>query len=94
MHRGVGMKIGRYVMVLALVIGAFIVFGKRGLLENYLVTQKLGSLREANYSVALENTKLREKIVLLKEDLSYIETVARNELGMVKKGDVVYRFAQ
>ena len=88
------MKIGRYVMVLALVIGAFIVFGKRGLLENYLVTQKLGSLREANYSVALENTKLREKIVLLKEDLSYIETVARNELGMVKKGDVVYRFAQ
>jgi len=40
----------------------------------------------------VDNAKLRKRIVLLKEDLPYIETVARNELGMVKKGDVVYRF--
>jgi len=30
----------------------------------------------------------------LKDDLSYIETVARNELGMVKDGDTVYQFAR
>ncbi len=87
------MKVGRYVVALVIVIGAFIAFGKRGLLDNYLVTQKLTSLREVNYSLAVDNAKLRKRITLLKEDLPYIEAVARNELGMVKKGDVVYRFA-
>jgi hypothetical protein len=29
--------------------------------------------------------------VLLREDLRYIEAVARNELGLVKKGDLLYR---
>ncbi len=93
--RGAGaeMKVGRYVVALVIVIGAFIAFGKRGLLDNYLVTKKLASLRETNYALAVDNAKLRKRIVLLKEDLPYIETVARNELGMVKKGDVVYRFA-
>ena len=31
-------------------------------------------------------------MVLLRDDLRYIESVARNELGMVKRGDLIYRF--
>ena len=28
----------------------------------------------------------------MREDLRYIESVARNELGMVKRGNFIYRF--
>ena len=30
-------------------------------------------------------------MVLLRDDLRYIESVARNELGMLKRGDLIYR---
>jgi cell division protein FtsB len=43
--------------------------------------------------IAAESDELKKKIILLRDDLTYIESVARNELGMVKKGDVVYRLA-
>ena len=39
----------------------------------------------------MENEKLKENITLLRTDLRYVEMVARNELGMVKKNDIVYR---
>jgi cell division protein FtsB len=32
--------------------------------------------------------------VLLRSDLQYIEMVARNEIGMVRKGDLVYRYSK
>jgi cell division protein FtsB len=41
-----------------------------------------------------ENNELKNKILLLRNDLTYMEAVARKELGMVKKGDIVYRLAK
>jgi cell division protein FtsB len=37
---------------------------------------------------------LKKKIILLRNDINYIEMTARNELGMVKQGDIVYRWAK
>jgi len=39
------------------------------------------------------NTQLRRKIENLQSD-SYVEEVARAELGFVKKGEILYRFAE
>ncbi len=71
-----------------------ITFGNRGLIDNYLMNNKLVQLKLVNNGVAAENSALKKKIVLLRSDLGYIESVARNELGMVKKGDIVYRFSK
>lgn len=38
-----------------------------------------------------ENTALGEEIQLLKEDPDYREEVARNEMGLIKKGEIIYR---
>jgi len=38
------MRIGRYVLALALLIGALIVFGSRGVVENYVSRELLQSL--------------------------------------------------
>jgi len=48
-------------------------------------------MKAENNDLAAQNKQLAEKIILLRSDPAYIESIARNELGMVKKGDVVYR---
>ncbi|MBU1184636.1 MAG: septum formation initiator family protein [Proteobacteria bacterium] len=88
------MKIGRYLIVLVLIMGALITFGDRGLIDNYRMKEKLMSLKKNNHEITLENIALKKNITLLRDNLSYIGTVARSELGMVKKGELVYRKAQ
>ncbi len=86
------MRIGRYLLLIILFVGFFIVFGNRGLLDNQRLKEKLSELRAENSRFEAVNNSLKREVVLLREDLRYIEAVARNELGMVKKGDLLYRF--
>jgi cell division protein FtsB len=86
------MKVGRYLVVFIFVMGMLIIFGKRGLVDNYSMKERLMSLKKTNQDISLENKELNKKVTLLRGDLQYIETVARNELGMVRKGDLVYRY--
>jgi len=88
------MKIGRYLIIFVLFMSCLITFGDRGLIDNYLMKQKLMALKKASHEITLENIMLKKNILLLRDNMSYIEMTARNELGMVKKGDLVYRQAQ
>ncbi|PKN77446.1 MAG: cell division protein FtsB [Deltaproteobacteria bacterium HGW-Deltaproteobacteria-10] len=88
------MKVGRYLVVFLFLMALLITFGNRGLVDNYLMSKKLDHLKLLNSGVASENSELKKKIVLLRSDLVYIESLARNELGMVKKGDTVYRLSR
>ncbi|MDI6775641.1 MAG: septum formation initiator family protein [Syntrophales bacterium] len=88
------MKVGRYLIVIVLFMGFLITFGDRGLVDNYMMRKKLLPLKKLNCEIYRDNRELKKTITLLRSDLSYIETVARNELGMVKKGDIVYRCAK
>ena len=85
------MRIGRYLFLIILFVGFFIVFGNRGLLDNMRLKEKLSDLRSENSRMEVVNSGLKREAVLLREDPRYIEAVARGELGMVKKGDVIYR---
>lgn len=71
-----------------------IIFGKRGLLDNYAMKERLMALKKSNQDISLENKELNRKVVLLRGDLQYIEMLARNELGMVRKGDLIYRYVK
>jgi cell division protein FtsB len=88
------MKIGRYLVVFLFLMALLITFGNRGIVDNYLMSKKLAQLKFQNGMIAAESIELKKKILLLRSDLIYIESIARNELGMVKKGDVVYRLAK
>ena len=90
----IGMRVGGCLVVFIILMGLLIIFGNRGLVDNYMMTEKLGALRKSNQDITLENRDLKRSISLLRSDLTYIEIVARNELGMVRKGDLVYRYAQ
>ena len=86
------MKVGRYLVLIILFVGFFIVFENRGLLDNQRLKEKLTELRAETSRLETANKGLKREVVLLRDDLRYIEAVARNELGMLKRGDLIYRF--
>ncbi len=86
--------VGRLLILFLLFMSLLITFGNRGVVDNYLMTKKLDKLKEQNRGITTENNELKNKIILLRNNINYIEMIARNELGMVQKGDVVYRWAK
>jgi len=88
------MKIGRYLALFVFLMGLLITFGDRGLVDSCMMQKRLAALQKENQEIIRENSQLKHTISLLKDDLSYIEMVARNDLGMVKDGDMVYQFAR
>lgn len=55
--------------------------------ENQRIKGKTGELKNANED-------LQKKIESLKNDKLYIEKVAREQLGMIKQGEKVYKFEE
>jgi cell division protein FtsB len=68
---------------------ALIVFGDNGLVELSMLRSREALLIQQNEIVARENILLYRTIGRLKNDPVYIESVARNELGMVGENDVI-----
>lgn len=85
------MKVGRVLLLFLVLMGSVILFGSRGVLDNRRLDQKLSDLRKSNEELAVKNDALKKEILLLRSDMRYIEKVARDELGMVKSNDRVYR---
>lgn len=68
------------------------IFGDRGLIRIYKVSKDRDSIKAYNEKIKTENAAMREEIERLKSDDKYIELVARKELGMIGKNEVVYQF--
>jgi cell division protein FtsB len=85
------MKAGKFLLLFLMVAASVILFGSRGILDNTRLNQKLVDLRKGNEEIVVKNDALKKDILLLRSDLRYIEKVARDELGMVKRNDTVYR---
>jgi cell division protein FtsB len=85
------MKVGKILLLFLIFAGFVILFGNRGILDNYRLNQKLSDLKKSNEEIIVRNDALKKEILLLRSDLRYIERVARDELGMVRQNDKVYR---
>ena len=69
-----------------------IIFGDRGLVEvNHLKGERDRLVRD-NRELTEKNLALRREIERLKTDPAYIEHVARQELGMIGRDEVIIRF--
>ena len=85
------MKAGKILLLFLIVAASVILFGSRGVLDNTRLNQKLVDLKKSNGEIVAKNDSLKKEILLLRSDLRYIEKVARDELGMVRRNDTVYR---
>ena len=64
--------------------------GERGLLQSLKVRRQHAELAASVDSLRRENARLREKVRRLKEDPGEIESVAREELGLIRPGEMLF----
>jgi len=66
---------------------------EKGLLKVWETERDLAELHKEIGKIDRENMRLEREIISLRSNnASYIEKVAREELGLVKPGEVVYEF--
>lgn len=69
----------------------FIVFSERGLADLNLLKKERDRVAAQNRHLTQENIDLGVEIDRLRNDPSYIESVARREFGMIGKNEVVVK---
>lgn len=74
-------------------LGLF-VFGNDGFRKLIRRYWEIHTLKVEMVQMKKENALLRREIYFLEEDSSYIERIARKELGLLAVGEVEYRFKE
>jgi cell division protein FtsB len=69
----------------------FIVFGVNGLSDLYRLRKQKENLAQKNDELKKENISFYREIERLKHDPRYVEDVARKELGVIGKDEVIIK---
>jgi len=69
----------------------FIIFSDRGLMDLNMLRKERDQLAEKNQLLNHENLTLSDEIDRLQNDPKYIENIARQELGMVGKDELILK---
>ena len=75
-------------VTLVLVINALV--GERGLMETLRARRQHQELVGSIERLRAENARLREEVRLLNSDPGTIEALARQELGLIKPGEMLF----
>jgi cell division protein FtsB len=67
------------------------VYGGHGLMHVQRMRSEQDNLQRMVFDLQQNNEQLRQRIRRLQSDDRYIEQLARQRLGLVKKGEIVYR---
>ncbi|MEE8540219.1 MAG: septum formation initiator family protein [Desulfobacterales bacterium] len=68
-----------------------IIFGDNGLVDLYLLRGEKKNIVRKNELLQKKNMSLFREIDRLKHDPQYIENVARQELGMIGKDELIFK---
>jgi cell division protein FtsL len=82
----------RLVIIFVIALVAVSVMGNRGLIRLYQMHRDRAALERQIEHLSSANAALAEEVRLLKSDPARIEGIAREELGLVKPGELVYEF--
>jgi cell division protein FtsB len=77
---------------LLVALALFTAFGERGVFHLWRLRGERQQLQERNFVLQKENEALRERVTRIRHDDLYLEKIAREELGLVRPGEIVYRF--
>ena len=69
----------------------FIMFSDNGLADLFKLKSDKDRLFQENTRLKRENLIMYRTIERLKNDPEYIESIARKELGMIRKGEVILK---
>ena len=77
---------------LTVLLSLVTIVGERGALHLWRLRGEKNRLDAQNYRLQKENSALRERISRIRNDKQYLEKLAREELNMVRPGEIIYRF--
>ena len=72
----------------------FVIFGENGLADLHLLKKERDSLLQRNAELARENLLLSREIERLKNDPKFLENIARQELGVVGKDELIFNLSK
>ncbi len=76
--------------LLVLIVGS--VMGNRSLFQLYQIHRDRVAIEREIEQLTAANAALAEEVRILRTDPARVEAIAREELGLVKPGDLVYEF--
>lgn len=77
-------------VVVALVLAVGSAAAEGGFRRYWRLKQDVRTLEDRNAKLAQDNAKLRREVEALRDDPAALERAAREELGYVKPGEVVF----
>jgi cell division protein FtsB len=77
---------------LILLLAVVTVVGERGAIHLWRLRGEKSRIDEQNYRLQKENEVLRQRVLRIRNDNHYLEKLAREELNLVRPGEVIYRF--
>jgi len=81
------------VLLLAIAtVTASALVGEHGVPHLIRLRAERQELRRTAFELLEENARLHEELAHLKDDNLYLEELARRQLGLVRPGEIVYRF--
>jgi cell division protein FtsB len=80
--------------VFLILMMALTIWGKYGLLEVWSRQRDLVELAQDIDTIERKNAILSQEIQRLRNDMGYIEKIAREELGLVRPGELVLEFVE
>jgi cell division protein FtsB len=78
--------------VILLTLMGLTIWGERGLLTMWRKQRAVAELVQDIEAIERENARLAHEIQHLRNDMGHIETIAREELGLVKSNELVFEF--
>ncbi|MFW2387196.1 MAG: FtsB family cell division protein [Polyangiales bacterium] len=79
-------------MVMAIMTVPTLVLDEQGLPRYRKLRTELHELQDSNEELVREIATLKGEIEALRSDSSYVERIARDELGMVRDEEFVFQF--
>lgn len=89
-----------YQSILAFIIAAMIVVafffhvirGEKGWNDLNAMKQEVETLKAQNAALSRKNAELQQKVSRLKNDPEFLEDIARQELNVIAKDEIVFKF--
>ena len=79
-----------FLLAICLLLGIVI----NDVIQIYILKKKNIATIEENEYLMEKNELLKTEIHLLENNNSYIQLIAREKLGMIKEGEIVYKFVK
>ncbi|MFW0883781.1 FtsB family cell division protein [Candidatus Acidulodesulfobacterium sp. H_13] len=79
-------------LIFAFLLVLFVVFSLKGMVEVYKLRLERQTLNKEISVIKKSNKKMSKRIYKLRYSKQYIADLAREELNMIKKGEIVFKF--